>query len=71
MDVEDPRQPGVFTEHYWSSVAQPIRDLQGHVEMIELSVRDVTPVIAEYRHLELAEEPDGRPRLGPAASVGR
>ena len=56
MDVEDPGQPGVFVEHYWSSVAQPIRDVAGHVDMIEFSVRDVTPLIDQYRRLLAAPE---------------
>jgi PAS domain-containing protein len=50
-DIEDPDHPGVFIEHYWSSVAQPIRDHDGHVDMIEYSLRDVTPIIDEYRVL--------------------
>jgi PAS domain-containing protein len=55
-DIEDPAQPGVFVEHYWSSVAQPIRGRDGHVDMIEFSLRDVTPLIREYRVLQSEEE---------------
>ena len=51
-DLEDPTHPGVFVEHYWTSVAQPIRGVDGDVEFIELSVRDVTPIIDEYRVLQ-------------------
>lgn len=55
-DLEDPDHPGVFVEHYWSSVAQPIRDREGHVDMIEFSLRDVTPIIHEYLVLQSATE---------------
>jgi len=55
-DVEDPDQPGVFIEHYWSSVAQPIRDRDGNVDFIEFSLRDVTPLIAEYRVLQSEQQ---------------
>jgi PAS domain-containing protein len=54
-DIEDPDHPGVFVEHYWSSVAQPIRGRDGHVDMIEYSLRDVTPIIREYRVLQSEE----------------
>lgn len=47
-DVEDPASPGTFITHYWSSVVQPIRGHDGRVEVYELSVRNLTPVIAEY-----------------------
>lgn len=59
-DIEDPHQPGVFVEHYWSSVAQPIRGRDGHVEFIEFSLRDVTPLIHEYRVLQSEEQLLGR-----------
>jgi PAS domain-containing protein len=55
-DIEDPDHPGVFVEHYWSSVAQPIRGHDGQVEFIEFSLRDVTPLIAEYRVLQSGEQ---------------
>ena len=55
-DIEDPDHPGVFVEHYWSSVAQPVRDRNGHVDMIELSLRDVTPIIHEYRVLQSEQQ---------------
>ena len=56
MDLEDPGHPGVFVEHYWSSVAQPVRGRDGRVDVIEFSVRDVTPLIAEYRVLQSREQ---------------
>lgn len=55
-DIEDPDHPGVFVEHYWSSVAQPIRGRDGHVDMIEFSLRDVTPLIREYRVLQSEQQ---------------
>jgi PAS domain S-box-containing protein len=61
-DVEDPACPGTFIKHYWSSVVQPIRGPDGRVEVYELSVRNVTPVIAEYLERwawrESPEEPE-------------
>jgi PAS domain S-box-containing protein len=48
-DVEDPSQPGAFVETYWSAVAQPVRGLDGQVEMYELSLRNMTPVISEFK----------------------
>lgn len=56
QDIEDPDQPGVFIEHYWSSVAQPVRGSDGHVDMIEFSLRDVTPIIDEYRLLQSEQQ---------------
>jgi PAS domain-containing protein len=47
-DIEDPAHPGAYVESYWSAVAQPIRGLDGQVEMYELSLRNMTPVIAEF-----------------------
>lgn len=32
-DVEDPADPGTFLRHYWSSVVQPVRGQDGHVEV--------------------------------------
>jgi len=58
-DVEDPAQPGAFTETYWSAVAQPIRGLDGHVEMYELSLRNLTPVIAEFRAMQTRHKSSG------------
>jgi PAS domain-containing protein len=56
QDIEDPDHPGVFVEHYWSSLAQPIRGRDGHVEVIEFSIRDVTPIIDEYRVLQSEDQ---------------
>jgi PAS domain S-box-containing protein len=44
-------QPGVFAEHWLTVMAQPFRGSDGHVEVIEVSVRDMTPVIDQYRAL--------------------
>lgn len=55
-DVEVPGQPGVFEERYWSSVVTPLRGPSGEIEMFELSAREVTAIIAEYRRLKAAEE---------------
>jgi PAS domain-containing protein len=51
-DVEDPEEPGVFDERYWSSVVTPIRDEDGQIEVLELSTREVTAIIDEYRRLQ-------------------
>jgi PAS domain-containing protein len=74
-DIEDHEHPGVFVEHYWSSVAQPVRGRDGEVEFIEFSLRDVTPIIDEYRVLQSEERQLGRAVLGRSdcgllASIG-
>ena len=51
-DVEVPGSPGVFTERYWSAVVRPVRCGNGDVEVLELSAREVTPVIRDFRALE-------------------
>jgi PAS domain S-box-containing protein len=51
-DFEDPDHPGVFAEHWVTALAQPIRGSDGRVQLIELSVRDITPVIDQYRALQ-------------------
>ena len=48
-DLEDPDRPGVFAEHWITTVAQPIRGSDGHVQVIELSLRDITPIIEQYQ----------------------
>jgi len=55
-DIEDPDNPGVFVEHWYTALAQPIRDSDGHVHVIELSLRDITPVIDQYKALQREEE---------------
>jgi PAS domain S-box-containing protein len=55
-DLEDPRHPGVFVEHWLTALAQPIRGSDGQVQVIELSVRDITPVIDQYKALCREEE---------------
>jgi len=48
-DIEDPSNPGVFEERYWSSVVTPLLGADGEVKVLELSVREVTSIIAECR----------------------
>ena len=55
-DLEDPDHPGVFVEHWITALAQPIRGSDGHVQVIELSMRDITPVIDQFRALQQAAE---------------
>jgi PAS domain-containing protein len=50
-DIEHPASPGVFQERYWSSAVTPVRGRDGHVEILELSVREVTPIIDEFKKL--------------------
>jgi PAS domain-containing protein len=52
QDIEDPANPGAFEERYWSTQAVPIRGLDGKVEVIEFSAREMTPVIEQYRRLQ-------------------
>jgi PAS domain S-box-containing protein len=47
-DVEDPKT-GLFEERYFSSRVQPIRGRDGHVEVYELSVLEVTGIVAEIQ----------------------
>ncbi|HXW45235.1 MAG TPA: PAS domain-containing protein [Streptosporangiaceae bacterium] len=51
-DLEDPIHPGVFLERYWSSVVTPIHGSDGEVEVLELSAREVTSIIAHYREID-------------------
>jgi len=51
-DIEDPVHPGVFVERYWSSAVTPIRGANGEIEVLELSARDVTPIIEKFRAID-------------------
>jgi PAS domain-containing protein len=51
-DFEDPGRPGVFEERYWSSVVTPLRTPDGQVEILELSAREVTSIISDFRSLQ-------------------
>jgi hypothetical protein len=51
-DSEDPNGPGVFQERYWASSVTPVRGRDGHVEVLEFSAREVTPVITEFKKLQ-------------------
>jgi PAS domain-containing protein len=66
-DVEDPATPGVFQERYWSAAVTPVRGSDGHVEVLEFSAREVTPIIDEYKKLEAHE--NERPAASPPAAV--
>jgi PAS domain-containing protein len=55
-DVEDPARPGVFEERYWSAVVRPIRGLGGELDVLELSAREITSVIFQYRELERSRQ---------------
>jgi PAS domain-containing protein len=48
-DFEDPGTPGAFEERYWASVVTPLRGPDGKLEMLELSAREVTSVIQQFR----------------------
>jgi PAS domain S-box-containing protein len=48
-DIEDPARPGQFRERYWSSVVTPLHGLDGKVEVLELSAREVTAIIEQFR----------------------
>jgi len=49
QDIQDPATPGLFEERYWSTMVRPIHGLDGQVEMLELSAREMTPIIEQYR----------------------
>ena len=68
-DIEDPAIPGVFHERYWSTAVTPIRDRDGHVEVLEFSAREVTPIITEYKKMQDQEDRTGsRTPLVPSPS---
>lgn len=50
-DIEDPAHPGVFEERYWTSIVTPVLDVYGEVEVLEMSVREVTPIISQFQSL--------------------
>jgi len=50
-DIEDPDHPGVFVESYWSSVVTPVLRLDGDVDVLELSARDVTSIVLAARDM--------------------
>ena len=51
-DVEDPAAPGVFQERWWCTSVRPVRGLDGHVEVLEWSAREVTSIIEQFRSIE-------------------
>lgn len=51
-DIPDPDHPGAYRERWWSSVVTPIRGVDGEVEYLELSAREVTPIIQHYERLK-------------------
>jgi len=55
-DTEDPDTPGVFRERYWSSVVTPIRGMNGHVELLELSAREVTSIIEQFQSMQAEDD---------------
>jgi PAS domain S-box-containing protein len=55
-DIEDPTRPGVFAERYWSAIVTPVLDQDGQVEALELSARELTPIICQFRSLEVEAE---------------
>jgi len=55
-DMEDPSSRGVLRERYWSTSVTPVRGLDGHVEVLEFSAREVTPIITEYQKLKEQED---------------
>jgi len=68
-DIEDPAIPGLFHERYWSSSVMPIRGIDGHVEALEWSARDVTSIIMEFKKLQDQEGQTERKRpLVPSPS---
>lgn len=58
-DIEDPSHPGVFAERYWSAIVTPILGQDGQVEVLELSARELTPIICQFRSLQVEAERSG------------
>jgi PAS domain S-box-containing protein len=66
-DIEDPDHPGVFEERYWSSIVTPVRGLSGEVEVLEMSAREVTPIISQFESMQAELTAAGlTPEQGPA-----
>jgi PAS domain-containing protein len=55
-DIEDPDRPGVFEERYWSAVVTPIRGIDGKVELLEVSARELTQFVTQLRELGVEQE---------------
>jgi len=55
-DIEDPAHPGVFAERYWSSIVTPVVGQGGEVEVLELSAREVTPIISQFQSLQAEQD---------------
>jgi hypothetical protein len=55
-DIEDPALPGQFEERYWSAIVVPVQAADGATEFLELSAREMTPVIAKFRAMEAQRE---------------
>lgn len=51
-DIEHPAHPGVFEERYWTSIVTPVLGDRGEVEVLEMSVREVTPIISQFQSLQ-------------------
>jgi PAS domain S-box-containing protein len=51
-DIEDQAHPGVFEERYWTSIVVPVHGPGGEVEVLELSVREATPIIDRFKMLQ-------------------
>jgi PAS domain-containing protein len=54
-DVEDPATPGVFYERYWSVVVTPVHGMDGQVEVLELSAREMTSIIEHFQSIQAGE----------------
>jgi PAS domain S-box-containing protein len=54
-DIEDREHPGHFQERYWASAVTPLLAREGEVDVLELSAREVTPIVERLRALEHKE----------------
>jgi PAS domain S-box-containing protein len=57
-DVENPKT-GIFEERYFTTKVQPIRSHGGEVEVYELSILELTPMVTELRALLAEQQPAG------------
>ncbi len=48
-DFEDPARPGVFEDRYWSSLVTPVYADDGELKLLELSGREVTSLMTQFR----------------------
>jgi hypothetical protein len=55
-DIEVPGLPGVYRERYWCAVVQPVYGADDELEVIELSVRNITPIVSQVQVMQADQD---------------